>query len=247
MPAVSGGYAREAEQSIGERLTVRQDVRLGIAGNLGLPEGLNSTQIRFHRPAVLRRLNGHDERDIVLGPATALARPLSAQVGIIEFDALRQRLMALVFQHRLHELVFEPPGSVVLHAQLARELQCRGALLALGEQVDGQEPRAQGQLGAVEERACSERGLVMALVALIYAALLNLTAGGIPAVRADVSTWPAQLIQRLTALLLVAIAIEKFMQTQTFLELNRILCHAGILFIFKQFQCPRPSDSLAEP
>ena len=97
MPAVSGGYAREAEQSIGEHLTVRQDVRLGIAGNLGLPEGLNSTQIRFHRPAVLRRLNGHDERDIVLGPATALARPLSAQVGIIEFDALRQRLMALVF------------------------------------------------------------------------------------------------------------------------------------------------------
>jgi hypothetical protein len=48
-------------------------------------------------------------------------------------------------------------------------------------------------------------------------------------------------------LLLVAIAIEKFMQTKTFLELNRILCHAGILFIFKQIQCPRPSDSLAEP
>ena len=87
----------------------------------------------------------------------------------------------------------------------------------------------------------------MALVALVYAALLNLTASGIPAVRSDVSTWPAQSIQRLTALLLVAIAIEKFMQTQTFLELNRILCHADILFIFKQFQCPRPSDSLAEP
>ena len=67
-------------------------------------------------------------------------------------------------------------------------------------------------------RSYYERGLVMALVALINAALLNLTAGGITAVRAAVSTWPAQSIQCLTALLLVAIAIEKFMQTQTFLE-----------------------------
>jgi len=79
----------------------------------------------------------------------------------------------------------------------------RGALLALGEQIDGQEPRAQRQLGAVEDGAHGERSLVVALVALIDTALLDLTAGGVPAVRADIATWPAQLIQRLTALFLV--------------------------------------------
>jgi hypothetical protein len=86
-----------------------------------------------------------------------------------------------------------------------------------------------------------------ALVTLMDIALFDLATGGVAAVRADIAVWPTQSIQRLTALVFVAIAFEKFMQTQTLLELIRILCHAGILCVFRQFQYPRPSGSLAEP
>ena len=77
--------------------------------------------------------------------------------------------------------------------------------------------------------------MMMAAVALMNMALLELTAVGIPAIAGRLSTWPAESIQCRTALLIVAISLEKFMQTYTFLEWNEILCHVGILGVFKQF------------
>ena len=82
---------------------------------------------------------------------------------------------------------------------------------------------------------------------LIYLALFNLTAGGIPAVRTHITVGPAQPIQRLAALLFAAIVFEKFIQTETFLKLYRILCHDGFLCDFIQFHYSGPSGSLAEP
>jgi len=88
-------------------------------------------------------------------------------------------------------LVFEPPGGIVFHAQFARKLQRRGALLGLSEQVNGQEPRTQRHRGAVEQTTRGEGGLMLAAAEFIDTALLNCTAGSIRAVRADIAPWPA--------------------------------------------------------
>jgi len=66
--------------------------------------------------------------------------------------------------------VLHPPDGVVVDPEVARELQCRQALLALGEQKDGEEPLGQRQLRAMEEVAGGQRGLMMALMALVYLA-----------------------------------------------------------------------------
>ena len=68
---------------------------------------------------------------------------------------------------------------------------------------------------------------MVALMTLIYLALFNLTAGSIPGVRTHIAAWTAQPIQRLAALLFAAVVFEKFMRTEAFLKLYRILLASG--------------------
>ena len=119
--------------------------------------------------AVVIGLHGGDERDLVLCAAPALSRPFAAQVGIIDLDAPGERLSLVTLVHDLQELVLELPGSVVTDPQLAGQLQRREATLALGQQVDGQEPSGQRQVGGMEEGAGGKRGLMMTAMTLVDA------------------------------------------------------------------------------
>ncbi len=93
----------------------------------------------------------------MLGAAPALSRPFAAQVSIIDLDAPGECLSLVTLVHDLQELVLELPGSVVADPQLAGQLQRQEAILALGQQVDGQEPGGQRQVGGMEDGAGSDR------------------------------------------------------------------------------------------
>src|SRR6185295_2411507 len=72
----------------------------------------------------------------------------------------------LAHTHDLHYLVLEQPGRFVRHAQLAAQFEGGYVVLRLGQQVHGQEPARQRQLGRLEDRAADDAALVAARGAL---------------------------------------------------------------------------------
>ena len=72
---------------------------------------------------------------------------------------------------------------------------------------------------------------MVALVALIELAAFQLTVACLAAFGANKAVRPAQEKQCLTTLLLGAVLVHKFMQSEAFLELHRILAHGKTLFI----------------
>jgi len=64
--AAGSCHRRKAGQPVGEDDRTRPQAVSGIARNLPLPETAYTTQVHFYRPAILRRLNGSDERGLVV-------------------------------------------------------------------------------------------------------------------------------------------------------------------------------------
>ena len=87
---------------------------------------------------------------------------MTAQVGIIDLDAPGEGLSLVALLHDLQEPVLELPGGVVAEAELAGQLQRREADLALGQQVDGQEPSVSGS--CVAWRGVAWRGVAWKMV-----------------------------------------------------------------------------------
>jgi len=198
-------------------------------------------------PAVLRRFNGCHERDFVAGTTSAFTRLLSSDIGVIDLDTARQLLLALALHHYLHQFVLEFPGRIVVYADLTRQLQGRGALLTLGQQVDGQEPFPQRQFRTMEYGTRRQRALMVALVALVYFAGLKFTAGGVSTFRTDESVWPTELVQCIGALCFAAVFVHEFVQTKACLKLYCILLHDGNPPGFSRFHYAERTDSVAEP
>ena len=65
--------------------------------------------------------------------------------------------------HELHELVLHEQGALVANAEVAHELERRDIVLALGQQVHGQEPARERQLGRLEDRTADEGALMTVL------------------------------------------------------------------------------------
>ena len=108
-------------------------------------------------------LHRGDERHLVLRAATALAPgALATEVGVVDLHAPVEHARVLALAHDLHELVLHEPGALVANAQVTLELQRRDVVLGLGEQVHGQEPACQRQLGGFEDRAADGTALVAA-------------------------------------------------------------------------------------
>ena len=145
--------SREAGQTIGEDDRARQKTGAGIACDLPLLETSDTTQMHFDRPAVGRRLNGGDERGLVMRATAALAGHLTAEVGIADLDPVAEGILLTALEHHLHQFVLYPPGSVVLDAEVTGELHRRQALFALREQKDGEEPLGQRKFRAMEDGA----------------------------------------------------------------------------------------------
>ncbi len=93
----------------------------------------------------------------MINAVPALSWPLAPQAGVIDLDASGEPFSLVALVHDLQQLVFELPGSVVVaDAELPRQLQRRDAILALSQQVEGQEPDGQRQVRGMEDGAGNE-------------------------------------------------------------------------------------------
>ena len=157
-------------------------------------------------------------------PAAFAASPFPAPVGVIDLDGPVQRAVVVPFLHDLEDLVLQQPRGVVGDPQLALQFQGRHGVLALGQEIDLQEPDGERQLGAGEEGAGSQRGLVPTVVALV-ATVEKDTEPVALAGRAPESLRSAPQEQGMPALFLRSVPTVEFGETEPFLKLDPILGH----------------------
>ena len=124
-------------------------------------------QASKQRMAGFRCLHRSDKGHFILRTAPALAAgQLAPQIGIIDLDAAFELARFFTHAHDLHQLVFHQPGRLVAHTQVAFEFQRRNTVLRLAQQMHGQKPACQRQLGGLEYRAADRGGLLPARGAL---------------------------------------------------------------------------------
>ncbi len=226
MPASGTGDAVEALQPVGNHLAAGRQVLAGPVGNVRLPETLDHVQLDALGVAFFAGLHRGYERGLAVGPAAPLApAPLAAQIGIVQLHPAAKTPASGTLGHHLHQLVLDAPGGIVGNPQLAVQLHRRDPLLGLGQQVDRLEPEGQRQLAGLEDGPGDDRGLPAAAVALAQLAGVQETAPVVAAVRAHEAVRPAQPEQCVMALVLVSVMFEKFVETEAFLELDRISLH----------------------
>src|SRR5215208_6589008 len=166
---------------------------LGQPLDLLLAESLDRAQPQPLGPALGRGLDRGHEGLLARGtPAAFAARPLAAEISIIDLDpAFELGLMGLTGRHRPHQLVLHEPGGLPLDPQPAPELDRADSILALGQMVDGREPGGERQLGVLEHRAGGQPDLPLAAVALEQLAGLQLAEATVPTARAAEPLAPA--------------------------------------------------------
>ena len=175
---------------------------------------LGELQVEHLAPARGPFRGGLDGRQEGGSPAGATARgpvvTLAAHVGIVHLDPPGEDADLLPVEHDLHELVLHRPGGLVGHPDLPHQFQGRDGVFPLCEQVHGQEPGGQWQLGPVEDGPGREAGLPVAGMALVQPAPGQDAAGPASALGADEAPGPAGGEQGLGTLLLGAIpALER--------------------------------------
>ena len=182
----------------------------------------------MNRMASLVQGDGRDDGDLVLRSLACLATwEFSAEVGVIDLDLSPQQVGLLPLSHCPQDLVVQQPGRVVFHAQVAAELQRGDPGFGLADQVEGQEPSCERQLGGLHDRACREGGLMAAGTALIA---LKPPAMDKPmlvalATRTAEPIGPAGLLQSSLTLLLGAVEPLELRQGETFLEMDGTARH----------------------
>ncbi len=222
---VGGGVeCSETPEAITDDQAPGRNGLLGVAAYPGEGEATHTAQLNTLRMALLIGLHGGNKRDLVLNAAPALSRPFTAQGSIIDLDTSGERLALVTFVHDLQQLVFELPGSVVADAKLPGQLQRRDATLALGEQVNRQEPGGQRKVRAMEDGTGGQRGLMVAVMALVESPR-KLAAGRVASLGADEPLGPTMPIERLPALRFRTVLLEEGRQRQAGLEMDRITCH----------------------
>lgn len=171
-----------------------------------------------------RRHEGH----FVLRATTRLAPgALAPEVGIIQLHGPAQQSLSLLGGHGVVDLVVQQPGRGVAHPQIPLERQRGDAGLGLADEVNGQEPGRQRQLGVLHQGACRQRGLMPARPALkqLAGAVTHHVVMVTGAARAAEAIGPARAVDRLGALRLGAEAAQKFRNRHAALELDLVAGH----------------------
>jgi hypothetical protein len=224
------GDRGKAGQPVTEHRRIGQQAGLGPLGN-GL-ECESADQIELHAHRLARGIERHrrHERHLVLRASARLAfRALTTEVGVVQLHRATQLAGRFLLGHRVVDLVVQQPGRGVAHPQIALEGQRRDAGLGLADQVHGQEPSRQRQLGVLHERSGGQRSLVPTGAALEqlsgtvidHVVLRALTA------RAAKPARPAGAANRFGALLFGAEAGQKLRDRHARLELDLVAGHRG--------------------
>ena len=142
-------------------------------------EPAHDLQAGVQRPTVRRGLDRHDKGRVAAPTAPgAFAGALAADIGVVDLDprsAGAKLIAAVAFDHRLHQLVLDPPGGIGRNPEPPAQLDVGQALLALGQQMHGAEPHPHRQFGALEDGAGDQRCLVAAVPALQQLTVADLT------------------------------------------------------------------------
>src|SRR5262249_47202471 len=99
----------------------------------------------------------------------AFAGALTTDIGVIDLDPWpggAKHVTAVPFDHRLHQLVLDPPGGVGRDPEPATPFDVGQALLAFSQQMPGAEPKPPRQLGALQDGTGDQRCLIPTAPAL---------------------------------------------------------------------------------
>lgn len=237
----------ETVQTVGYHGIRGKQVLTRLRGNLCSRKRLHFAHTHGNEMTLfVRRNSGHDWH---FGGGTAAAfapTALTTPIGIIDLNRSAQRLTVIALFHRLHQLVFYAPCSGVGNPELAFQGQSRDAGLTLGEQVYGEKPGGQCELGRSKDRPTDDRSLVVTVVTLVelpgfeFAMAVSLT------LWADKSVRPTPSIQCLFTLLLGTVGAQERREAEALLELHRILRHNEFLISFRQFHHIAPTGAVAD-
>ena len=216
--------------------TVAEDDTAGLQAGLGpLADGLGreaAEQIELQpcRPTGLVQRQRRHERHLVLRAAARLAtRALSTEVGVVQLDRAGQLVSGLLIGHRAVDLLVEQPRRGVAHSEIALERQRRHPGLGLADEMYGQEPGGQRQLGVFHHRAGRHRCLVPAADALeeLSGALADEVVPGAVAAPAAEPVRPARTLQCFHTLRFGAKVTQELGDRHAGLELDLVAGHRG--------------------
>ncbi len=141
MAAACRGDGAEAGQAIGEHCAPRNQVLPGPGAERLGAEPSHRRDFGVNRVSCLAEGNGCNDGNLVLRSSTChAARAFSAKVGIIHLDLSPQHVVLLPLGHLPQDLVVQQPGGVVLHAQMAAELERGDAGFGLPDQIESLKP-----------------------------------------------------------------------------------------------------------
>ena len=219
--------AGKAIQAVAANIAAGRQVGLGPAGDGLAGEATNRGDFHSHRPACVVGGDRRDDVHFVERPAAGHARALANQLGVVELHVASQRLQRITLGHGGHQLVMHQPGGAVGCTQVLHESQRQQTGLVLADEVDGQEPSTQRQLGAVKHSTSGQRRLMAAALALeqpARAVAHDVVLCAIPA-RAAKPIRPAHHSERRSALVFAAVAGEELRRRHPRLELDSVHRH----------------------
>ena len=221
--------ASEADEPVGHHPRTRRDDALRKALHATALEACDAPQLDPARPAVVGRLDRHDDRLLAWAAATGLsAAALAAEIGVVHLDPPVERRAVVGDAHHLGELGLDLPRRGLRDAEPAAQLDRGDALLGLRDQVHGAEPRREADLRRREDRAGGERGLRAAGIALIERASGQHAVLTVTTRRAHEAVGPAPSCERLAAPRLGPIEDRKTGLRETLLKLDAVAGHAHL-------------------
>lgn len=187
-------------------------------------------QIELGVDRLTRIVQGHrrHEWDLVLRATPGLAaRALATQVGVVDLNSAFEAMAGFLPSHGVVDLVVQQPGGRVAHAQIALVGQGRQSGLGLADEVDGQEPGRQRQLGVLHHRTGDQGGLMPASDALeqLAGAVTDDVVRRTAAAGAAKAIGPSRASQRLGAMRLGAEHAQEFRDRHARLELDAVAGH----------------------
>jgi hypothetical protein len=220
-------HSGKARQAVAAYIATGLQIGPSPLGYCLTGKGRDLIELDPQRVPILAGLHGRNERDLVGRAATPDAWALTAEIGIIELNEPSQRLLAVALRHGLHELLLDEPGCTVAGTQMPFEGQGRQACLVLADEVDGQKPGAQRQLGALHQRARSQRCLMPARSTLeeLARAVTNHVVLRRCTARATKTVRPTQRHQRFRALRLCTVTVEELRHRHARLKLDLVHRH----------------------
>ena len=227
MGGAGGDDPAEARQSVGDHLGGGRQGALGPGFDRRPGEG-DRVVAHQDRLAVRRGLHRGDEGHLVLRATARLAAgALATQVGVVNLYPSFKAARGLALLHHLHQLLLDQPGRLVAHAQVPRQFQGRHGVLGLRQQMHGEIPHCQRQLGRLEHRSGRHRGLTATggTLPVRPTVMHETTVRLLAAARTDETLRPARRYQRLVALRFRSVRLEKLRHRQSFLELDPVDSH----------------------